>query len=62
MEWTPGSLVWFDPGVGHSLPGEVIETHKAAQVIIIQALINGKVTFLYIVIYFLGNCDTLEFE
>lgn len=43
MEWAAGALVWFDPGVGHSLPGEVMEYHKAAQVLIIQAVINGKV-------------------
>lgn len=43
MEWAEGALVWFDPGVGHSLPGEVMEYHKAAQVLIIQAVINGKV-------------------
>jgi len=27
-----GDLVWFDPGVGYVLPGEVVEFHKAAQV------------------------------
>ena len=37
----PGDLVWFDPGVGYVLPGEVVEFHRAAQVITVQAVING---------------------
>ena len=36
-----GDLVWFDPGVGYVLPGEVLEFHKAAQVITVQAVINN---------------------
>lgn len=43
MEWTEGDLVWFDPNLGHPLPGEIQEVHRAAQVIVVQALINGKV-------------------
>ena len=31
-EFRPGDLVWFDPGVGYVLPGEVVEFHRAAQV------------------------------
>lgn len=46
MEWSEGDLVWFDPGLGHPLPGEIQEVHRAAQVIIVQALINGKVKFV----------------
>ena len=30
--FSPGDLVWFDPGVGYVLPGEVLEFHSAAQV------------------------------
>ena len=37
----PGDLVWFDPRVGYVLPGEVVEFHRAAQVITVQALINN---------------------
>nr|CAD7393755.1 unnamed protein product [Timema cristinae] len=37
-----GDLVWFDPGVGYVLPGEVLEFHKAAQVLTVQAVIAGK--------------------
>lgn len=46
MEWSEGDLVWFDPNpnIGHPLPGEIQEVHHAAQVIIVQALINGKVS------------------
>jgi len=36
--------VWFDPGVGHVLPGEVLEYHKPAQVLTVQAVIAGKVS------------------
>jgi len=35
--------VWFDPGVGHVLPGEVLEYHRAANVLSVQAVIAGKV-------------------
>lgn len=38
-----GELVWFDPGVGHVLPGEVLEYHRAANVLSVQAVIAGKV-------------------
>lgn len=41
-QWSPGDLVWFDPGVGHWLPGEVLEAHRGANVLTIQAVINGK--------------------
>jgi hypothetical protein len=37
----PGDLVWFDPGVGYVLPGEVVEFHRAAQVITVQAVISN---------------------
>jgi hypothetical protein len=47
MEWSNGDLVWFDPGLGHPLPGEIQEVHRAAQIIIVQALINGKVSFFF---------------
>lgn len=41
-ELQKGELVWFDPGVGHVLPGEVLEYHKPAQVLTVQAVIAGK--------------------
>ncbi|XP_074098878.1 unconventional myosin 10A [Cotesia typhae] len=41
-EWQVGELVWFDPGVGHVLPGEVLEYHRAANVLSVQAVIAGK--------------------
>ncbi|XP_046586212.1 unconventional myosin-XV isoform X1 [Neodiprion lecontei] len=41
-EWEKGELVWFDPGVGHVLPGEVLEYHRAAHVLSVQAVIAGK--------------------
>ncbi|XP_032597162.1 unconventional myosin-XV isoform X2 [Drosophila grimshawi] len=42
MDWAEGDLVWFDPGVGHPIPGEIQEVHRAAQVIVVQAMIKGK--------------------
>ncbi|KAB0792987.1 hypothetical protein PPYR_12607 [Photinus pyralis] len=42
MEWATGDLIWFDPGVGHWLPGEILECHRSANVITVQAVINGK--------------------
>ncbi|XP_065213017.1 unconventional myosin-XV isoform X2 [Planococcus citri] len=41
-ELEKGELIWFDPGVGHALPGEVLEYHKPAQVLTVQAVIGGK--------------------
>ncbi|XKL66970.1 hypothetical protein PGB90_010390 [Kerria lacca] len=41
-ELNKGELIWFDPGVGHALPGEVLEYHKPAQVLTVQAVIAGK--------------------
>lgn len=43
-DFKPGDLVWFEPGVGFPLPGEVLEVHTAAQIIIIAASIDGKVS------------------
>lgn len=52
MEWSEGDLVWFETNIGHPLPGEIQEVHRAAQVIIVQALINGKVSgFLDVLSY-----------
>ncbi|XP_072386404.1 unconventional myosin-XV [Diabrotica undecimpunctata] len=42
MDWNTGDLIWFDPGVGHWLPGEVLECHKSANVLTVQAIISGK--------------------
>ncbi|XP_064096638.1 unconventional myosin-XV-like isoform X3 [Macrobrachium nipponense] len=42
MEYVKNDLVWFDPGLGYVLPGEVIEYHRAGQVITVQAVIGGK--------------------
>lgn len=36
-----GDLIWFDPGVGYSLPGEVVEFSKPAGVIIVQVSIDA---------------------
>lgn len=52
MEWSEGDLVWFDPNIGHPLPGEIQEVHQAAQVIIVQALINGKVSEIFLFLFF----------
>uniref|UniRef100_T1JBR9 Unconventional myosin-XV n=1 Tax=Strigamia maritima TaxID=126957 RepID=T1JBR9_STRMM len=41
-EFQKGDLIWFDPGFGYALPGEVVEYHRAGQVITVQAIIGGK--------------------
>ncbi|KAH7950507.1 hypothetical protein HPB49_025045 [Dermacentor silvarum] len=41
-DFEPGQLVWFDPGLGYSLPGEVVEFSKPAQVVTVQAVVSGK--------------------
>jgi len=46
MDWIEGDLVWFDPGVGYSIPGEIDEVHRAAQVIVVKAVIKGQVCIL----------------
>lgn len=43
INFNPGDLVWFEPGIGFPLPGEVLEVHTAAQIIIIAAVVDGKV-------------------
>ena len=35
-EFEKGDLVWFDPGIGYVLPGEVVEFMKQAQVRIFE--------------------------
>lgn len=61
MEWSEGDLVWFDPNLGHPLPGEIQEVHHAAQVIIVQALINGKVSEIFLYSLFFSFFGFYEF-
>ena len=37
--------MWFDPGpnVGYVLPGQVMEYHRSAQVVVVQSVIGGMV-------------------
>lgn len=47
QEWTEGAAVWFQPGgAAAPLPGELIEVHRAARVLLVSALVNGKVGIL----------------
>lgn len=55
MEWITGDLIWFDPGVGNWLPGEVLECHRSANVLTVQAVINGKVSSALCKNCFLNN-------
>lgn len=45
LDLKPGDLVWFEPGIGFPLPGEIQEVHDAAQIVIIAATIDGKVNW-----------------
>lgn len=38
--------MWFDPGIGYLLPGEVSDYSRAAQVATVEAVINDKVFLL----------------
>lgn len=60
MDWSEGDLVWFDPGLGHPIPGEIQEVHRAAQVIIVQALIKGKVKIFHNI--YLKNLKKINFH
>lgn len=42
----PGDLVWFEPGIGFPLPGEVLEIHEAAQICVIGTTFDGKVAYI----------------
>ncbi|XP_070500351.1 unconventional myosin-XV [Chironomus tepperi] len=37
-----GDLVWFDAGFNFPLPGEIVEVHRAAQIVIVSTVIDGK--------------------
>ena len=39
-QFSRGDLVWFDPGIGYVLPGEVTEFHPQAQVRVITDIIT----------------------
>jgi hypothetical protein len=45
-------MVWFDPGIGYLLPGEVSDFSRAAQVVTVEAVINGKVIYYLIKLRF----------
>lgn len=48
----PGDFVWFDSGIGYPLPGEILEVHEAAQIIIVTASIDGKVSISVLYVQF----------
>ena len=39
-----GDLGWFDAGFNFPLPGEIVEVHRAAQIVIVSTVIDGKVS------------------
>ena len=47
-EFEKGDLVWFDPGIGYVLPGEVVEFMKQAQVRIFEYQNVLQITFIYL--------------
>lgn len=43
-EWSEGAAVWFQPpGAPAPLPGELVEVHRAARVLLVSAHLNGQV-------------------
>ncbi|VVC86540.1 unnamed protein product [Leptidea sinapis] len=50
-EWSEGAAVWFQPpGASAPLPGEVLEVHRAAKVLLVSALVNGQMILIAIII------------
>ena len=47
-----GTLVWFDPGIGYQIPGQVVDFSQYHNVISIKSNLGGKVR--------LHRLDTLE--
>lgn len=44
-EWSEGASVWFQPpGAAAPLPGELVEVHRAARVLLVSAHLNGQVS------------------
>ncbi|CAG4975497.1 unnamed protein product [Colias eurytheme] len=42
-EWSEGAAVWFQPaGASAPLPGELVEVHRAARVLLVSASVNGQ--------------------
>ncbi|CAH2231979.1 jg4040 [Pararge aegeria aegeria] len=42
-EWSEGAAVWFQPaGAPAPLPGELVEVHRAAKVLLVSAVVNGQ--------------------
>nr|XP_049699745.1 unconventional myosin-XV [Helicoverpa armigera] len=42
-EWAEGAAVWFQPpGAAAPLPGELVEVHRAARVLLVSAHLNGQ--------------------
>ncbi|KPJ12680.1 Myosin-XV [Papilio machaon] len=43
LEWAEGAAVWFQPpGAPAPLPGDLLEVHRAARVLLVSALVNGQ--------------------
>lgn len=52
VEWTEGAAVWFQPaGAAAPLPGELVELHRAARVLLVSALVNGQVSTNKVISY-----------
>lgn len=46
-EWSEGAAVWFQPaGAPAPLPGELVEVHRAARVLLVSAVVNGQVRII----------------
>ena len=50
-----GKFVWFDPGCGYHVPGEILEENRQHKSIIVQSNFSGKV-FLF----FLNNYENFQ--
>jgi hypothetical protein len=52
MKIFKGKFVWFDPGCGYHVPGEIVEENRLHKSTIIQSSFSGKVFLFFLNDYY----------